>query len=308
MNNINFTAPGLKEQYSAAYLKNGVTRGITYQIKMLTWVAWKLSNGHMNDWWLATEVRNARGFHDLVLKYKISKDGESTPQYMYRFVQIKLKMSKNFTKINVNTMTSRLKNERQFSLIYLFKAYLNIINNSDEKIFPAQIKDLTIFTNRDVGNSIRFLIPVENDEVIGFQKRGKRYRIDAFMVQNERDIMRGLLQSCPDNGVILDFLKKVVFMVDQPPEPELEKLITEEMGKKYHMPQIFYNDLYKNITEWFLIYENGGKAPYLTEKHVTHYLTNAQNMLSDVRKMKMIFVDDPSSHLANDVKRLSMKE
>lgn len=283
-------APELKEHYAAAYLKNGVTRGITYQMKMLTWVAWNLGRREdINDWLLATEVRNARGFHDLVLKYKT---GRNDDKYTYRFVQIKLKMSKKTTRINVNTMTSGIKSERQFSLMYLFKSYLNIIAHF-ENINPAQIKDFIIFTNRGIGESLKFLIPMnKNDEIIGFEKKGKQYRIDACMVQAEHAIMKALRQNYSNDGVILDFLKKVVFMVDQPPEPELEKLITEEIGKVYNAPQIFYNDFYKNITEWFLIYENGGKAPYLTQQCVIRYLANTIRMLADAREMKSIHAVD----------------
>nr|XP_012231843.1 PREDICTED: uncharacterized protein LOC105677659 [Linepithema humile] len=300
------SAPVLKEQYTAAYLKNGVTRGITYQIKMLTWVAWKLMRkDDMNDWLLATEMRNARGFHDLVLKYKINNKDEATPQYMYRFVQIKLKMSKK-TKISMTTLTSMQKNERQFSLLYLFKAYLGIITGK-ESIKPEQIKDLIIFTNRGLGESLRFLIPVKEDEIIGFEGKGKQYRIDTNMVQTEPCIMMALRQNCrSDDRIILGFLKKVVFMVDQPPEPEMEELITKEMSKVFHSPQIFYNDLYKNITEWFLIYEDGGKAPYLTKQDIIHYLTNMHKVLLGTQKGKLLFIADSSSELTDKLQRLSL--
>ncbi|XP_024887488.1 uncharacterized protein LOC112464608 [Temnothorax curvispinosus] len=298
------------DQYAASYLKTGSTRGVMYQMKLLTWITWKLmckNNASIGNWWLATEVCDARGFHDLVLKY--SPDGTSNGdggtsdgKYMYRFMQIKHKRSleKN-ANITSYHLTSKHKLHRQGSLIYLFKAYVNMLGNF-EKITPDQIVDLTIFTNMDI-NAFKFLVPVEGDKLYGFEGKGKRYRIDIKVLKKEPGIMICLYHIMPDDNIIFGFLRKLVFAVCQPSEPELEELIVKEMGKTFNVPQIFYDNLYKNIINWFLVYDNG-KAPYLTENHVMKYLKDTQDMLWEAKKTEMLV--DPVSKIADKLKVLSL--
>jgi len=303
--NVNFAESTEGTEYAASYLKTGIMRGVTYQMKLLTWVAWKLvSDASVSDWWLATEVRNARGFHDLVLKYADSKANEgdiSDKKYLYRFVQIKHKTNLNVSKISVCHLMSQTKIERQYSLIYLFKSYLKMLKEF-EHITPDQIVDLTVFTNKDIG-ALKFLVPVERDDLFGFATRGKRYRMDLNMFQiNSR--MLNCLRAVTSNDIhIFDFLKKLVFAVDQPSESELEELIVTDMAKFYSFPQIFYNDLYKNIIEWFLIYNNG-KAPYLTEKHVKEHLRNAHCMLLRARDAETVLFTTSISKLMDNIKSL----
>lgn len=280
------------DQFAAAYLKQGITHGITYQVKVLTWVAWKLlcgSDPSVSNWYLGTEVRNARGFHDLVLKYDIDDSANGIGnragvRRMYRFVQIKHKLSLNDNvMITLGSLKSKQK-KNQYSLIYLFKSYLNMIGNF-EKIQIDQVVDMTVFTNVDIA-SIRFLVPVNNDLIFGFEGKGKRYRIDINLLQEHPSLMARLQQVMSNDAVIYDFLRKLVFAVGQPSEFELEKRIVEEMGKVFTVPQVFYNDLFKSMIEWFLIY-NAGKAPYLTEKRVMQFLFNAQEMLLQVKGSDM---------------------
>lgn len=224
----------------------------------------------------------------MVLKYDIDDaNGITNPtgvRRVYRFVQIKHKLALNDNvKITLGSLKSKQK-KNQYSLVYLFRSYLNMLGNF-EKIQINQVIDLTVFTNVDV-DSIRFLVPVDNDPILGFEGKGKRYRIDVTMLQENPSVMMQLRQVIPNDGFIYDFLNKLVFAVAQPSEFELEKRIVEEMGKVFTMPQIFYNDLFKNMFEWFLIY-NSGNAPYLTQKRLMQYLFDAQNMLLETKKSEM---------------------
>lgn len=309
-NNVNSAESN--DQYAASYLKTGCMGGIMYEMKILTWVTWRLmcqSDPRIDKWWLATEVTNARGFHDLVLKYSTSdtlkEDGStSDTKYMYRFMQIKHKRSleRNANITNYH-LTSMNKFHRQCSLIYLFKSYLGILGNF-EKITPDQIVDLTIFTNMDI-NAFHFLVPVKNDRLFGFKGKGKTYRIDIKALQKEPGIMMWLYHVKTDENIIFGFLKKLVFVVCQPSEHELEKLIVEEMRKTFNVPQIFYDNLYKNIIDWFLIYD-AGKAPYLTENHVMKYLKETETTLKKANEAKM-YVDSSSvSKLSDKLKLLSL--
>ncbi|KYN07527.1 hypothetical protein ALC62_01729, partial [Cyphomyrmex costatus] len=296
-------------QYEASYLKTGSTRGIVYQMKLLTWVTWKLicqNDASISNWWLATEVSNALGFHDLVLKYAINGvkgDGSiSNKKYMYRFMQIKHKRSlKKNANITSFHLLSQNKLHRQGSLIYLFRAYVNMLEKFD-KISPDQILDLTIFTNMNI-EAFTFLVPIQNDKLYGFEGKGKRYRIDIKALQKVPRIMVCLYNIKEDEDIIFGFLRKLVFMVDQPSEPELEDLMVADMAKVFNTPQIFYDNLYKNIINWFLIYDNG-KAPYFTEDHAVEHLKKIEAILKKAKNTEM-FVESVSK-LSDKLKSLSL--
>ncbi|EGI65312.1 PREDICTED: uncharacterized protein LOC105146196 [Acromyrmex echinatior] len=296
-------------QYAASYLKTGSTRGVVYQLKLLTWVAWKLmcqKDARISNWWLATEVRNARGFHDLVLKYAVNdikEDGSiSDKKYMYRFMQIKHKRSltKN-SNITSYHLLSQNKLHRQGSLIYLFKAYVNMLGSFE--ITPDQILDLTIFTNMNI-EAFNFLVPEENDRLYGFEGKGKRYRIDIRELKKNPRIMVCLYNIKEDENIIFGFLRKLVFMVYQPSEHELEELIVADMGKTFNTPQIFFDNLYKNIINWFLIYD-AGKAPYLTKDSIKEYLKKSEAVIKEVKNTE-IFVNCPVLNLSNELQLLSL--
>lgn len=261
----------------------------------------------IGNWWLATEVCNARGFHDLVLKYATdgtpNRDGSTSDgKYMYRFMQIKHKTSLNKNaSITSYHLTSKHKMHRQGSLIHLFKSYVNMLDNF-EKITPDQIMDLTVFTNMNI-DAFKFLVPVENDKLYGFEGMGKRFRIDIRVLQKVPGIMIALYHIKPDDKIILGFLRKLVFATCQPSEPELEELIVKEMGKTFNAPHIFYDNLYKNIINWFLIYDSG-KAPYLTEKRIMEHLKDMRDKLQEAKKTET-FVD-PVSKISDKLKSLSL--
>lgn len=261
-------------------------QGITYQVKILTWVAWKLLQQDPNvhqAWYLGTEVGNAVGLHDLVLKYKDKElnghcnRNTSHDKWMYRFVQIKHKLVvKKDNKIMVMDLKSKQK-KNQHSLIYLFQSYMNMLGNF-EKITPEQIRDMTIFTNRHIKN-IKFLVQVDSDKIFGFEEKGKRYSIDLDLLSTHNPgIMESLRKITPNDVLIRDFLSKLRFAVDQPSECEVEGLIMKEMSKFCQVPQMLYNNLYKNMLDWFLIYHDG-KAPYLTIEHLVQYMKNTQDIL-----------------------------
>jgi len=266
------------------------------------------NDASIGKWWLATEVCKARGFHDLVLKYVANdtpkEDGStSDKKYMYRFMQIKHKRSlEKHANITSYYLTSKHKLHRQCSLIYLFKSYVNMLDNF-EKITPDQIVDLTIFTNMNI-NAFKFLVPVENDGLYGFKGKGKTYRIDINILRKEPGIMICLYNIKPDDNIIFGFLRKLVFAVCQPSESELEELIVAEIGKTFNVPEIFYDHLYKNIIKWFLIYD-AGRAPYLTENHVMKYLKKIQDLLWEAKKAEML-VDPNISKLSDKLKSLAL--
>lgn len=281
-NTINFTEH--EDQYRGAFLKNGIIRGITYEVKFLTWATWKMiSKKNASKWWLGSEVYEARGFHDLVLKYvndAVDEDGKtSDKKYMYRFVQIKhMACLTGGTNISLHHLLSLQREQCQYSLMYLFKSYVKMIGKF-EKITPEQIVDMTVFTNRNINSSLKFLVPIDNDDIFSFEGKGKRYRFNLDVLRTIPNMIITSLRTISNNETyIWDFLSKLVFAVDQPSEPELEELIVKDMGRVYNTPQIFYNDLFKNVLDWFLILEKN-HAPYLTEERVRNQLKKLEDML-----------------------------
>jgi len=288
VDNVNFaesTEIPEEIEYKAAYSKT-VTHGIIYQIKLLTWVAWQLTkDASMSDWKLAAEMCNAHGFHDLILKYAdnnvvANEDSVSNTRYLYRFVQIRHKLK--VCKMSARKLTSKAKYaERQFNLIYLFKFYLSLL----EKFKSDQIVDLTIFTNNDIGR-IEFLVPEEREDLFGFAARGKRYRINVGMFKSSK-LIDMLHEVRHEDNLISDFLKKLIFAVNQPSESELEELIVRDIGKIYAFPEMYYNNLYKYMIQWFLVYKNQ-KAYYLTQKHIEKNLENIEKYLRDIENKHFI--------------------
>ncbi|EFN87307.1 hypothetical protein EAI_03011 [Harpegnathos saltator] len=295
------------DKFFGAYLKAGIMHGIVYQVRFLTWVAWKLlckSDASMKNWCLGTEVRNARGLHDLVLKYRVKGtanghifDDIVNDRCMYRFVQIKHNCKS--AQITYGSLTSKNK-KNQYSLIYLYKSYIDMLGNF-ENITIDQVQDITIFTNANIDSDIKFLVPVNNDSIFGFEGKGQRYRIDNNILNEDPNLFIQLRKVKPNDLIIFDFLKKLMFAIDQPCESELENLIVKEMGRVYIVPQIFYNDLFNNILGWFFIC-NDGIAPYLTEKQLKQYLLNAENTLLHAKKSKT-YIDKVSS-LSDQLSRL----
>lgn len=257
-----------------------------------------ISQKKISKWWLGSEVYEARGFHDLVLRYvnDAVEEGEaSDKKYMYRFVQIKhMACLTGGIKICMSHLLSLEKEQCQYSLMYLFRSYVQMINRF-EKITPEQIVDMTVFTNRNINSSLQFLVPIDEDEIFGFEKKGKRYRFDVNALRTmSNPIIKYLRTISTNETYVWDFLSKLIFAVGQPSEPELEELIIQDMGKIFNAPQIFYNDLYKNVIDWFLILERG-HAPYLTEERVKNQLKKLEDMLLAGKKTTTYFTADSLS-------------
>lgn len=258
-----------------------------------------MSKKNANKWWLGSEVYEARGFHDLVLKYVndvVDEDGKiSDRKYMYRFVQVKhMACLTGGIKISMQHLLSMEKEQCQYSLMYLFRSYVKMIGKF-EKITPEQIVDMTVFTNRNINSSLQFLVPMDKDEIFSFKEKGIRYRFNLDALRTLSNPIVKYLRTISNNETyIWDFLSKLVFAVGQPSEPELEELIIKDMGKVFNTPQIFYNDLFKNVIDWFLIIERN-HAPYLTEEYVRNKLKKLEDMLLTEKKTTTYFTADSLS-------------
>lgn len=210
MNNVFIAEEKRDNEWIKEGPKNTLHR-IMYEVKMTMWIAWKLMYKD-DDWrYLTTKVNVARGFHDLILKRKIDNKDEGTFQYKFSLVQIKHCKSRYTEEINVNTLSST-DNKKEFSLIKLFEAYQGMMewNRFEFRNLTAdEIENLIIFSNQSISNDLNFFRQMDRvDEIIGFDGRGKQYRINIHMIENEQSIMMGLRQNCSDDGIIRDFLKK----------------------------------------------------------------------------------------------------
>ncbi|XP_020285830.1 uncharacterized protein LOC109855715 [Pseudomyrmex gracilis] len=268
----------LEEQYPAAFLKNGIIQGFSYQLKILTWTAWSLFKNNNKNWKLGAEMYGARGFHDLVVKYETKTDTKEEENISkYRFVQIKYTSSKY--PIEKRHFSSTEKFDKQYSLIYLFIAYLDMLRSFKND----EIMDLTVFTNKSI-SVLSFLVPIdEKDSIFNFEK-GQRYRINVKAIDPNSRIMTGLKKIKNDNVVIENFLNKLVFAVNQPTESEMDELITNDIKTEVgFMPEIFYTYLFKNIFDWFLVYNARNKtSPYYTRNRIMNCFTSVHLTLKNV--------------------------
>lgn len=266
------------EEYPAAFLKNGIMQGFSYQLKILTWTAWSLFKNKDENWKLGAEMYGARGFHDLVVKYDMKTDmKEKESISKYRFMQIKYTSSKY--PIEKRHLLSTERFDKQYSLIYLFVAYLDMLRlfNND------QIVDLTVFTNKSI-DELSFLVLIDKkDSIFNFEK-GQRYRINLEAITPESKIMKCLKKIKNDYVCIQNFLNKLIFAVNQPTESELDELIINDIKKGFeYMPEIFYTYLLKNMFDWFLTYNKRSKtSPYYTRDHITNSFATVHRTLREV--------------------------
>ena len=242
-------SPIIPEAYIASGLKHSL-HGNIYQLKLLMLFLHRgLAKGY--DFRLSTEWDAAEKFDDLVFKY------QNQGQITYRFLQAKHKQDKN-EKITIGDLFSTSK-KGEFNLEKYFISYLRIKKNP---VFQnGNLESFMICTNIDfefsgvmqgqakmlkkmhAGKNVRkeiFVKEINNNDIF-FKDGGTRYEL-----QNSNDLVAHLKQGSEVQKEIQgqninidkeigDFLKKLVFAVDQPNEIALGKIIAWEMGEKFNL-------------------------------------------------------------------------
>ncbi|UPA55032.1 hypothetical protein MWH06_07370 [Wolbachia pipientis] len=247
-----------------------IYHGITYQELVLIISLMDVMDKKC-PFYLATELKSAKGFDDVVLQREENK------AVVHKFAQVK--HSQNGTKkISVGSLLTK---SGKFNLLKYFAAYLKIKSNGK---FKSEIKDFIIATNIDFDfadstqhavRKLRMMLSGENegkevsvvkidiqDEFLDIGN-GARYRINdsggsiaQYLKQNMGFIKREIGREVSDKE-IEDFLNELVFVVNLPNEDQLRELfkgkLSSRLAERYGYiggNEIFCNDLLKKISDW----------------------------------------------------------
>ncbi len=217
---------------------------------------------------LATELKSAAGFDDVVLQCKQNKTT------IHRFVQVKHKQD-GTEKISVGSLLTK---SGEFNLLKYFIAYLKIKSNGK---FKGEMKYFAIVTNIDFDftdsaqhevRKLRMMSRGKNKEkeisVIRIDTQdefldvgdGVRYKFDNSIIsylQENKDFIKGKVGREVSDKEVEDFLNELVFAVNLPNESQLKELFKGEMSgrlaKKFGYVgdnEIFCNDLLEKISDW----------------------------------------------------------
>ncbi|XP_008207241.1 uncharacterized protein LOC100678007 [Nasonia vitripennis] len=268
----NDSAPGDAHENNENMLerrKNAV-HGNIYQLKLLMLFLYR-GVSHKYSFRLGTEIQEAKKFDDLVFEYDVR--GER----VYRLLQAKHRLDESKT-INAGNLLSE--NDGDFSLAKYFFSYLAL--KKDKLFSGGKVKDVTICTNIDfdIQNLERNGISVERieerDEILDVKsarKESARYRFNESIV----NLMKPKLKSYNSprfrrtenhtDSDIGEFIKRLVFAVNQPNEDELGHIVKNEISREFDFitAENVYNKFFMSMLNWlqgkekgiFLSYEDG---------------------------------------------------
>jgi hypothetical protein len=257
--------PSNSLEYKASGLKHSL-HGVIYQLKLLMLFV-NRGLDYTKSFRLATEMDDAEKFDDVVFLYKdhIGKD-------VIRFLQAKHKQDQE-KKISRNDLLTDTNGD--FSLQKYFIAYLKIAKNP--AFSGAEFKDFIIFPNINFNEEIDgwFEPIVGNDPILSMKSQNRKARLmrislTEFKGKNEKllDRLQNISNlrkppskkkrhSLPDNRInkdVMDFLRKLVFAVNQPNECELWDIIKSEIsefsGIKLTETDLIASDFQTEILNW----------------------------------------------------------
>ncbi|QOD38164.1 NB-ARC domain-containing protein [Candidatus Wolbachia massiliensis] len=244
--------------------------GIAYQELLLVFSFMNMMDKKC-PFYLATELKSAKGFDDIVLQRKQNE------AVVHKFVQAKHKQD-GAEKISVGSLLTK---SGEFNLSKYFIAYLKIKNSGE---FESEIKDFIIATNIDFDfadltqhevRKLRMMLSGKNkgkeisvirvdtqDEFLDIGDSA-RYGINdsdgsiaQYLKQNMDFIKRKVGREVSDKE-IEGFLNELTFAVNLPNEDQLKELfkgkINNRLVKKFRYvgdTEIFCNDLLKKISDW----------------------------------------------------------
>jgi hypothetical protein len=254
------------------FTKDGMCRsfhGNLYQIKLTLLFAIRAINKHY-DFQIASERKDIGKFDDIEIQYN---DGA---QLKHRMIQVKHSQIKS-RKITAKALENEDK-RADFGLKKYFESYLKVKHN--EKL------DLVIFTNICLDKSIETnFIELDEDVVLKISNRkGKRFKL-----KNNCELVRNLTQKIRSSDIdfFFDFVKILIFAVDQPNEKELNEIIGDTISenKKINFKDRYFeqNCYYNAILEWIKKKE----GPYLNNEDFEEMLKTVKQQLSKIQLISL---------------------
>ncbi|WP_254229499.1 ATP-binding protein [Wolbachia pipientis] len=255
-----------KQQFQETSKRLNPVHGNIYQLKLLMLFLYRgVSNQY--SFRLATEVKEAEKFDDLVFQYV--QDGK----IKYRLLQAKHKLDES-KKITLDDLLGR--NDNNYNLAKYFFSYREAKKN---KLFQnGIIEDVIICTNIgfDLPDLKRNGIEIKNIEGLDYildikNSASKRYSFNRGLISKLKPILDKNLKhgNLISDEEIQDFLNHLVFAVNQPNEEELGKIIKNEIGEDLDLDLVTtentYNKFFITMLNWlqgkergrFLSYEEG---------------------------------------------------
>ncbi|WP_410542264.1 tetratricopeptide repeat protein [Wolbachia endosymbiont of Tetranychus urticae] len=253
-----------KQQFQETSKRLNPVHGNIYQLKLLMLFLYRgVSNQY--SFRLATEVKEAEKFDDLVFQYV--EDGK----IKYRLLQAKHKLDQS-KKITLDDLLGR--NDNNYNLVKYFFSYRDA---KKSKLFQdGIIEDVIICTNigLDLPDLKRNGIEVKNIEGLDCildikNSASKRYGFNQGLISKLKPILDTNLKhgNLISDEEIQDFLNHLVFAVNQPNEEELGKIIKSEIGEDLDLvtTENTYNKFFITMLRWlqekergrFLSYEEG---------------------------------------------------
>lgn len=225
-----------------------ILREVDYQLKFLLLFA--LRGRRSIDFNLATEMKKAEGFHDVVFEFQ-----QSETESAWHFLQVKHSSTKN--KLQIKDLESKKKTS-PFSISKYFDAYCEIKKEELFKNRPESHK-FAVVTNRQSALEnerekvrVRDMIcsiaidPFHEDDILYFENgqnrsfAAKKYKLKCDM---------------PGRDKLLDsFLNEFFIVTDYPNDVELEKLIENELSKCIRNEQMIhfvYLEFEYNLKKFF---------------------------------------------------------
>ncbi|XGA08004.1 MAG: ankyrin repeat domain-containing protein [Wolbachia endosymbiont of Xenopsylla cheopis] len=309
----------VRETYPASGLKHSL-HGNIYQLKLLMLF---LHRGlkMKYDFRLATEWDDAEKFDDLVFKYT------DQGQNKYRFLQAKHKQDEN-KKISVGDLFTEQKGGGEFELRKYFISYLKIKNNPTFQV--GDLVDFIICTNIgfDLDNSSPTQLKVmksgknknkiisvkainSNDDFFQQSDGGNRYQLQASndliaYLKQDGEVQK-IIQAQNIQNIdveINNFLKKLIFAVNQPNEEKLGKIIGRELGEEFNLidADLVTDNFQREMLNWMK--EKGPKGEegrFLTPQDGNEFFKFSR------QKVNKLKIAGPTSSYSNKLREYNIE-
>ena len=248
--------------------------GNIYQLKMLMLFLYR-GVSLKYSFRLGTEIKEAQKFDDIIFEYSQNN------RIVYRLLQLKHRIDET-RKITARELL--LKKGGDYNLIKYFISYNDC---KKQKLFKSNlINDVTICTNigldlEDLKKENIVVQKIENkDDILNFKLNFKSDKNPALYKFNENIVsllkpklenLNKITQSATgeySDDEIKDFIKHLVFAVNQPNEEELDDILKNEISKEfdYITTENVYNKFFMKMLNWFqrsesefMSYEDGKK-------------------------------------------------
>lgn len=315
----------IDRKYKCLIALKSAFKGPLFQVKLLM----LFIIGAIENKWefeLATELKSAEGFDDLVIRYK---NGSS---WIYRLLQAKHKEDPDRGRITVAKLISIKNDDVEFSILNYFKSFCEIIKRdvfNDEKKLDKniahknckRIKDLIIITNTDFAFEINNRENEINDELsntsnveeseIAKKQREEQTWIRFFMPAATDDdflsVQPSEMKISIFNSEMKDKIESEIKKIINRKIEYIEVIQNEIVSKIMLDGSSIINEYYKSLNKWLANKIQNQMSELNTEYNETFIKKLIRNSI----KENVIHIDKKDLRIKenqiNDISRKYMK-